>query len=91
MRIHREGYQFIAAAGMLLLMLNTCVLSGFGNFPFYISLFVSIIIFIFLTGFFRSPSRETPSVENVIVAPADGKIINIALVREPEYFQDERL
>jgi len=41
--------------------------------------------------FFRNPSRHTVLQENGVIAPADGKVVIIEKVFEPEYFQGERL
>ena len=36
-----------------------------------------ILFFIFAINFFRDPERNTPNKDNVVVSPADGKIIII--------------
>ena len=46
-------------------------------------------IFVFHFFFFRDPSRSTPQGENLIIAPADGTIINIDEVEENEYFHEK--
>ena len=40
--------------------------------------------------FFRSPSRPIEPNENLIIAPADGKVVVIEEVEEPEYFRGKR-
>lgn len=40
---------------------------------------------LFTLNFFRDPDRTTPLVENGIISPADGKIVNISEVEEVEY------
>jgi phosphatidylserine decarboxylase len=47
------------------------------------------IVFIFNFFFFRDPDRIIPPGENIIVAPADGKIIKIEEVEEPYYFKEK--
>jgi phosphatidylserine decarboxylase len=45
-----------------------------------------------MVNFFRSPKRIFPGdVEGVVVAPADGKVVVIEKVFEPDYFKDERM
>ena len=45
-----------------------------------------------MVNFFRSPKRIFPGdVENVVVAPADGKVVVIEKVFEPDYFKDARM
>jgi phosphatidylserine decarboxylase len=54
------------------------------------SIFVlSVLLFAFTLHFFRDPDRTTPQGENLIVAPADGKIIAIKTVQESEFFKGE--
>jgi phosphatidylserine decarboxylase len=45
----------------------------------------SLILLALTINFFRDPDRTTPGGENLIVAPADGKIIAIRQVDEKEY------
>lgn len=67
--IAREGWTFIAISCILTL------------FVYYISNFWCsiplILITIFVVQFFRDPKREIPSDPNLVISPADGKIICI--------------
>jgi phosphatidylserine decarboxylase len=47
---------------------------------------VSLAFLGFTTYFFRDPERVTPKIDKGIIAPADGKIINIKRVRDEEFF-----
>ena len=52
----------------------------------------SLVVYLLMVNFFRSPKRIFPGdVENVIVAPADGKVVVIEKVYEPDHFKDERM
>lgn len=65
----REGWLFIAISVILALLVY-----HFSNFwialPF-------IIIAVFVIQFFRDPKREIPGEANIVLSPADGKIICI--------------
>ena len=72
MRIAREGYPLIltiAACGVAAL--------AFGWTLFSIVLFLLALA---VAGFFRDPERIIPTGENLILAPADGKVVTIAPV-----------
>ena len=50
-----------------------------------------LVLFLLVLQFFRNPKRSTQINEQHIIAPADGKVVVIEEVFEPEYFQDKRL
>jgi len=57
-----------------------------------INLFRIFAIFLlFCMNFFRDPARNTPTEENLIVSPADGKIVKVEKVNDPEVGADSTL
>src|SRR5690606_15041478 len=52
---------------------------------------LSVLLFVTILQFFRSPRRRIITDENLILCPADGKVVVIEEVEEMEYFQDKRL
>ncbi len=92
MLIHREGYKIILITMLILAGINIAVLSGFGeeHLVSKISLSISLVFFILIVQFFRNPFRNTVINENHVIAPADGKVVVIEEVEEPEYFKDKR-
>ena len=50
-----------------------------------------IIFFGLIINFFRNPQRPGSEEENVIIAPADGKVVVIEETDESEYFKDKRI
>lgn len=90
-RIHKEGYAILAAVGIFLLLLNTA-LRVLGTLYFWPVLVLSLVLYGFLLQFFRNPVREIPVKNNqVVYAPADGRICAIEEVFEPEFFKEKRL
>lgn len=78
--IAREGYPFISLFGFVTLVfallgwtLLTLLLLGLTLFSVY---------------FFRNPERIVPEVDNLVVAPADGKVIFVGDVAEERYFNE---
>ena len=73
-RIHNEGWVYLVVSVILTII----------TFPFFpiVALFLLIISFCFFY-FFRDPIRIIPN-ENVIVSPADGKIVFLGESNLPE-------
>jgi phosphatidylserine decarboxylase len=92
MLIHREGYKIILVTLLILAGLNLLVQSFVGDqhIVFKIVLSLSLIFFILIVQFFRNPFRNTIINEHHVIAPADGKVVVIEEVEEPEYFKDKR-
>lgn len=93
-RIHREGTGILVTALFLLLLVNAPLWYFLGDWVILNSIVsaFSLILFLLMVNFFRSPKRIFPGdVENVVVAPADGKVVVIEKVYEPDHFKDERI
>ncbi len=53
---------------------------------------VALVFYLIILQFFRNPARLVPEKDdNIIYAPADGKVVVIEETTEPEYFKDKRL
>ena len=92
-RIHHEGTDTLVISAILLLALNSALYYYIDSkWPFYVIAPISIVVWLLLLNFFRCPIRlfkgET---KQIVVAPADGKIVCIEEVDENEYFHDRRL
>jgi len=94
MTIHKEGYTSIAIGSLIFGALNIIVFYFFSAaLPLlgWIIFFASMGMLLFLISFFRIPNRVLTINDRVIVAPADGKVVVIEEVTDPEYFHDKRL
>jgi len=94
MTIHREGYKSIAIGGLIFGAINLSMFFFFSASLMWLCVAVFIItlgLLLFLISFFRVPKREHTLNENVIVAPADGKVVVIEETTDVEYFKDKRL
>jgi phosphatidylserine decarboxylase len=91
MRIHREGYGIILGSTLFLVAVNG--LLTYLDAPILaqqISLSISLVFYLLVVQFFRDPQRNTPTGDNLIIAPADGKVVVIEEVTESEYFKGVR-
>jgi len=52
---------------------------------------LSVFLLLAVLQFFRSPVRAIVRDENVVLCPADGKVVVIEEAEETEYFKDRRL
>jgi phosphatidylserine decarboxylase len=91
MRIHREGYSTLAVVAAALSILN--ILAG-RWLPLRAGRWtagLSLLVFGLVAQFFRAPTRQTPSCDGCVIAPADGTNVAVEQVCEKEYFGDNRL
>ena len=93
MRFHKEGY----ASLFLVLVFSVIIIFiahyFFPNFKIahWFAYLLSSILTITIVQFFRNPIRKYTLGENLIICPADGKVVVIEETNEGEYFKDKRL
>lgn len=93
MTIHKEGYTTIALSLLFIFVLNAIIDYRFAdvNWLRWTVYIASFALFIIVLQFFRNPSRPFVSGGNLIICPADGKVVVIEETQENEYFKDKRL
>src|SRR5258706_4201036 len=79
MKIAREGYPLILTAAALAVL---ALVLGWT----FIGVMLAILA-LAITGFFRDPVRIIPIGDNLIVSPADGKVVSIGPAPDAELFQ----
>ena len=87
----KYGYSTIGIAAIISFILITISLfidNGFGKYALII---VALFIIIFTLNFFRDPERDIPTKDNIIVSPADGKILIIKDVIDQRYVNEEAI
>lgn len=75
-RVAPEGRPFIIGAWLLVLLLGWL-------FPWGLLLWLPVAVWV--VAFFRDPVREGPRGDNVVIAPADGKVVGVLEVDEPSF------
>lgn len=89
-KIHREGTNILIILLAVLLLVNAPLwiwLIDYIWIPITM-LAASTIFYLLVVNFFRSPHRNfLGNTENVVVASADGKVVALEEVYEPEYLK----
>ena len=89
-KIHREGTNILIILLAVLLLVNAPLwiwLIDYIWIPATV-LVASTIFYLLVVNFFRSPHRNFQGdIENVVVASADGKVVALEEVYEPEYLK----
>lgn len=94
MSIHREGYIFIIIATVLFGVIwwaSSKYVSPSLPWLHWVIQGVYFLVWFWVLWFFRIPDRDHTKGENLVIAPADGKVVVIEEVEEPEYFKGKRL
>jgi phosphatidylserine decarboxylase len=80
----REGIPFILAALALAAVGYTAALLR-RSWPLWLLAFVLTILVLWVAYFFRDPERSGPRGEQLVISPADGRVIDISEVDEPSF------
>ncbi|MHB8579943.1 MAG: phosphatidylserine decarboxylase family protein [Ignavibacteriaceae bacterium] len=85
----KYGYStLVAIAGLTFFLISISFLIHNSFLQFFI-VFLSILFLSFSLYFFRDPERKTPERDNVIISPADGKILLVKNVFEHKFIHGE--
>ncbi len=87
MRIAPEGWPFILF-GWALIALGAWGVGVWGRWVWAAEVPL-VLISVWLLVFFRDPVRTGPRGDRYVIAPADGKIVDIRVVAEPMYLKTE--
>jgi phosphatidylserine decarboxylase len=89
--LHKEGTRLIGNSFLFFAVANLMVLTYAPAWAWFVCL-VSLVLWGLVVQFFRNPVRTIPEMnDNIVYAPADGKVVVIEETDEPEYFGDRRL
>lgn len=93
MKIHKEGYKIILISLLIagtIYTVNHLFLCQFPIVYWLINAFILVMLYLVIQ-FFRVPNRTSPIGDDLIICPADGKVVVIEEVEETEYFKDKRI
>lgn len=92
MKIHKEGKKIIPIAFFTIAVLDVIIYIFLQEYLiFYLLMAASLVLAGLVVYFFRIPNRKIDRNENHVLAPADGKIVEVKEVFENEYFKDKRI
>ncbi len=81
--IAREGFPFLIPSVMF-----TLLFAGMGWTALTIP---AILVTLFIAYFFRNPKRKISSLPNIIVSPADGRVIGVGECDEDRFLKEKAL
>ncbi len=93
MKIHKEGFRIILFSVLIaigIFSLNQYFLSYYPIIYWLLNAFILVMLYLVIQ-FFRVPKRTSPEGNDLIICPADGKVVVIEEVEETEYFKDKRI
>jgi phosphatidylserine decarboxylase len=81
--IAKEGLPFLIPVVLLTVFLGAMGWKVWMSLGIFFSLFVAY--------FFRNPRREIPNLQNIILSPADGRIIHVGECEEDRFLKEKAL
>jgi phosphatidylserine decarboxylase len=90
MTIHKEGRILLLVLLVVFAILNALTFLYLSTPWTWLVLTFSIVFYLLILQFFRSPYRVLTQAARQVIAPADGKVVVIEEVIETEYFNQPR-
>ena len=81
--IAKEGLPFLIPVVLLTVIL--------GVLGWKIWMALGILLSLFIAYFFRNPRREIPDLQNIIISPADGRIVHVGECEEDRFLKEKTL
>lgn len=85
----KYGYStigFVAIISFILLAAGIIINNGIIRYPLII---IAILLIIFTLNFFRDPERKIPQRDDVVVSPADGKVLFVKDIVDNKFLNDK--
>ncbi|MCC6319427.1 MAG: phosphatidylserine decarboxylase family protein [Gemmatimonadaceae bacterium] len=90
MSFAREGLPFIGIATLIALAGYAAALS-MRSWPFWLVAFLLTLITLWVAYFFRDPERTGERGADLVIAPADGRVVHVTEVDEPAFLRGRAL
>ena len=76
----------VAAVSIIIFFLGLYQSNGILKISFII---LSLVLLIFTLSFFRDPDRKSPGKDNIVVSPADGRVLFVKEVDDNKYINEK--
>ncbi|HSD62251.1 MAG TPA: phosphatidylserine decarboxylase, partial [Ignavibacteriaceae bacterium] len=83
----KYGYSTLAVISVIILVIIILSLFITNDYLRLAVIIIALLFFILTLNFFRDPERITPSIDNIIVSPADGKVLFVKDVIENKFIK----
>jgi phosphatidylserine decarboxylase len=94
MTIHKEGIRSILISAVIIAIVNLASFYFISyDLPWlsWLIFAVTMVLWFFIISFFRVPVRNIVAGEDLVICPADGKVVVIEEAFDEEYFNEKRL
>ncbi|HKL39974.1 MAG TPA: phosphatidylserine decarboxylase family protein [Cryomorphaceae bacterium] len=91
MKFHKEGNIIIATTIVLLVAINLLSFYFFGSIGLTVTVIAGFIFLVLVMQFFRIPKRDVTRGDDLVICPADGKVVVIEETEETEYLKERRI
>ena len=90
MSFAREGLLFIVIAALIAAGTFAFALNR-RSWPLWLAAVLLVVVAIWVAYFFRDPERTGERGEHIVIAPADGKVVQITEVDEPDFLRERAI
>lgn len=90
MNFAREGLLFIAIAALIAVGTFAFALNR-RSWPLWLAAVLLVVIALWVAYFFRDPERTGERGQHLVIAPADGKVVQITEVDEPAFIKEKAI
>jgi phosphatidylserine decarboxylase len=84
--VAREGLPFVGIA-FVIAAVGVAVAAGRGGALVWTGATILVLLAVWVVVFFRDPERTGARDEHLVISPADGKVVMVTDVDEPEFFR----
>lgn len=87
----KYGYSTIGYVTLIVFILAVAAIFLNNNFIRIPLIIIAVFLLIFTLNFFRDPERNVPSADNIVVSPADGKVIVVKEVLDDKFINGKAI